>query len=45
MRRIQALADAALAALRVRTVVGVFEPRTDVAGRPASQLPREVRRP
>jgi outer membrane protein TolC len=45
MRRIQALAEAALAALRLRTVVGVFDPRTDVAGRPAVDLPREVRRP
>jgi outer membrane protein TolC len=45
MRRIQALGDAALAALRLRTVVGVFDPRTDVTGRPALDLPREARRP
>ena len=31
-RRIQALADSAVAALRLRAVLGVFDPRTDVAG-------------
>lgn len=44
-RRIQALADAALAALRLRAVVGIFDPRSDIGGRPALDLPREVRRP
>ena len=31
-RRIQALADSAVAALRLRAVLGVFDPRTDVTG-------------
>lgn len=44
-RRIQALADAALATLRVRAVVGIFDPRADVGGRGAIALPLEVRRP
>lgn len=44
-RRIQSLADAALATLRLRAVIGIFDPRTDVGGRPALDVPREVRRP
>lgn len=44
-RRIQALADATLATLRLRAVVGIFDPRTDIGGRPALDLPREGRRP
>ena len=31
-RRIQALADAAVARLRLRALLGVFDPRTDVEG-------------
>ena len=31
-RRIQALADSAVARLRLRAVLGVFDPRTDIAG-------------
>jgi outer membrane protein TolC len=31
-RRIQALADSAVAALRLRAVLGVFDPRTDMTG-------------
>ena len=31
-RRIQALADSAVAALRLRAVLGIFNPRTDMSG-------------
>jgi len=31
-RRIQALADSAVASLRLRAVLGVFNPRTDLSG-------------
>jgi outer membrane protein TolC len=31
-RRIQALADSAVAALRLRAVLGVFDPRADMTG-------------
>lgn len=44
-QRIQSLADAALALLRARAVVGIFDPRTDIAARPAVDLPRAVTRP
>lgn len=33
-RRIQALADSAVAALRLRAILGIFNPRTDVAAPP-----------
>ena len=42
-RRIQALADSAVAELRLRAVLGIFNPRTDISGStplpvPASNL-------
>ena len=39
-RRIQALADSAIAALRLRAVLGVFDPRADMAG--STPMPASV---
>jgi outer membrane protein TolC len=41
-RRIQALADAAVARLRLRAMLGVFNPRTDLSGGLAA-IPPEIR--
>ena len=38
-RRIQALADSAVAELRLRAVLGVFNPRTDLTGSTAMPFP------
>ena len=38
-RRIQALADSAVAELRLRAVLGIFNPRTDIAGSTAIPVP------
>jgi outer membrane protein TolC len=39
-RRIQALADSAVAALRLRAVLGIFDPRTDMTG--STPIPASV---
>ena len=38
-RRIQALADSAVAGLRLRAVLGVFNPRTDMSGSTTLPVP------
>lgn len=38
-RRSQALADSAVAELRLRAVLGIFNPRTDIAGSTATPVP------
>ena len=38
-RRIQALADSAVAELRLRAVLGIFNPRTDITGSTAAPVP------
>lgn len=38
-RRIQALADSAVAELRLRAVLGIFNPRTDITGSTATPVP------
>lgn len=44
-RRVQALAEALLATLRLRTVIGIFEPRSNVSAPHALDMLREMRRP
>ncbi|MEX2272155.1 MAG: TolC family protein, partial [Vicinamibacterales bacterium] len=38
-RRIQALADSAVAELRLRAVLGIFNPRTNITGSTARPVP------